>query len=307
MTTPAAPLRIRGLQCSYGAHRAVEHVDLDVDAGTVHAVLGPNGAGKSTTIACAVGLLRPDAGEIRVFGADPRLDRAESSALMGVMLQDGGLPMSAKPLAVLRHLAALYGDPLPVEPLAERLGIDRFASRTVRRLSGGQRQRVALAAAIIGRPRLVFLDEPTAGLDPQSRLAVDAVVAELREDGAGIVLTTHDMHDAARLADAVTIVDHGRVIAAGTPEEVIAGGDGARTLRIRTSAAPSDRLLLALADLGVLHADGRTITLSGDLGTAEVRRALDLLDDAGAEVVDLDLHGRSLGDVFLELTGRELR
>jgi ABC-2 type transport system ATP-binding protein len=162
----SSALTIRGLQYSYGAHRVVDGIDLTANTGAVLGVLGPNGAGKSTTISLAVGTRRPDAGTVEIFGHDPVREHVTTSQLAGVMLQDGGLPMSSKPLQVLRHLASLYRDPLPVDELAGPLGLHDFAGRTMRRLSGGQKQRVALAAALIGRPRLVFLDEPCAGLDP---------------------------------------------------------------------------------------------------------------------------------------------
>ncbi|HJG79536.1 MAG TPA: ABC transporter ATP-binding protein [Brevibacterium senegalense] len=304
------PLRIERLALSYGGSTAVEDVSLTAEAGRVHALLGPNGAGKSSTIACAAGLRDPRSGSIRIFGLDPRTDHTRTAELAGVMLQDGGLPMSARPLAVLRHLARLYRDPADVDALAERLGITGFASRSIRRLSGGQRQRVALAAALVGRPRLVFLDEPTAGLDPQARLAVDAVVEELREEGTAIVLTTHDMADAERLADCVTVIDHGRVIAHGTVASLTGTADGAapgRTATIVVEDGIAEEALIDLAEEGIVHVDGAVITVDCAPGVDALHRIAGVLAAHGTAVRSVGFRGKSLADVFLELTGRSLR
>ncbi len=211
-------LTIRGLRYAYGAHQVVDGIDLEASVGSVLGVLGPNGAGKSTTISLAVGTRRPDAGTVEIFGLDPYRRHEETSQLAGVMLQDGGPPMSAKPMAVPRHLASLYADPRPLSELAGVLGIPEFAGRSIRRLSGGQRQRVALAAALIGRPRIVFLDEPSAGLDPQAREVVHDVIRDLAASGVAVVLTTHDLAEAEPLADDIVVIDRGRIIARGAPE-----------------------------------------------------------------------------------------
>ncbi|WP_035281142.1 ABC transporter ATP-binding protein [Brevibacterium album] len=300
------PLSIESLSLAYGSRTVVDGVSLRVGPGEVRALLGPNGAGKSSTIACAVGLRRPAAGRIRIFGADPLTQHSVTAAHAGVMLQDGGLPMSARPLQILRHLARLYSAPADVGELAERLGIDQFAQRSVRRLSGGQRQRVALAAALIGRPRLVFLDEPTAGLDPQARIAVDEVIARLRGEGVAIVLTTHDMADAERLADTVTVIDHGRVIAEGSVDEVV-GTTAHRTVRMVAEAEPPEGFLIALAAEGVLHADRTVLTLDCGPDPDALHRVTGLLAEHRIALRSLEWRGRSLGDVFLELTGRALR
>src|SRR5664280_313278 len=165
-------VRLDEVQRYFGAVHAVDAMSWRAPAGAITAILGPNGAGKTTSIECAVGLQQPDGGTVRVLGADPWHSPPEHRARVGVMLQNGGLPNGAKPIRLLRHLAGLYSDPLPVEEIAGRLGITQFAGTTVRRLSGGQKQRLAMAAALIGRPELVFLDEPTAGLDPHGRLDV---------------------------------------------------------------------------------------------------------------------------------------
>ena len=211
---------VRDLVRQFGPRRAVDGMSWRAASGQVTAVLGPNGAGKTTTIECAEGLQRPDGGEVRVLGTDPWSSPAGHRARVGVMLQDGGLPGGTKPVRLLRHLASLYADPADVDGLVQRLGIDAFSGTTVRRLSGGQKQRVSLAAALVGRPEVVFLDEPTAGLDPHARLDVWDLVRETRDTGCAVVVTTHSFEEAERLADHVVIVDHGRAVAEGSVAEV---------------------------------------------------------------------------------------
>nr|WP_277628160.1 ABC transporter ATP-binding protein [Arsenicicoccus dermatophilus] len=208
---------------SFGSVRAVDDLTWSAEQGAITCVLGPNGAGKTTAMEILEGLQRPDEGAARVLGTDPWEASAEHRARVGVMLQDGGLPNGAKPVRLLHHLSALYAAPLPVDDLAARLGIDRFAGTTVRRLSGGQRQRVALAAALIGDPEVVFLDEPTAGLDPHARLDVYDLVRETRDRGVGVVVTTHSFEEADRLADHLVVISDGRVVGAGTPAQLCAG------------------------------------------------------------------------------------
>ena len=222
---PSDPcLQVRGLVKAYGATRAVDGLDLTADRGRITAVLGPNGAGKTTTIEICEGLRGADAGSVSVLGLDPARDGAALRPRVGVMLQDGGLPTGARALPLLRQVARFYATPHDVTVLAERLGISSYGERSVRRLSGGQRQRLALALALVGRPELVFLDEPSAGLDPQARLAVWELVREARDAGTSIVLTTHAMDEAERLADHVAILSCGRLMASGTPAELTTSG-----------------------------------------------------------------------------------
>jgi len=305
VTKPNHPLELDAVSVNFGSLRAVDNVSLTVERGTIHALLGPNGAGKSTTIAASVGLLKPTSGHARIFGYDPVKEHTHSSALAGVMLQDGGLPMASKPLNILKNLSRMYADPADYHELAERLGITAFADRTIRRMSGGQKQRVGMAAALIGKPQLVFLDEPTAGLDPQSRLAVFTIVEELREQGVAVVLTTHDMDDAAHLSDYVTIIDKGHVISHGTVGELT--GDGSSTLTIRARHLGQNLLDQFRAYGEVDLAKDGAVTITGDFTTQTVHAITGLLNDAGADITSLSLASRSLDDVFLDLTGRTLR
>ena len=305
MSSPA--LTIRGLQYSYGTHRVVDGIDLTAETGSVLGVLGPNGAGKSTTISLAVGTRSPDAGTVEIFGHDPVTDHATTSQLAGVMLQDGGLPMSSKPLQVLRHLSSLYENPLPVDELAEPLGLHDFAGRTMRRLSGGQKQRVALAAALIGRPRLVFLDEPCAGLDPQAREVVHSFIRELADRGVAVVLTTHDLAEAEELSDEVVVIDRGRIIAQGAPEDLRSASAGSRSLTIRLdSPVPAD-LSDRLAKLGPASAQGSLITIDCAPTSEQIAAACTAIAEAGLQITDIGMQRQSLSDVFFELTGRPLR
>ncbi len=214
-------MSLEGLDRRFGRTVACAGMSWSAPAAPVTAVLGPNGAGKTTAVECAVGLQRADGGRISVLGADPWAAGPEHRSRVGVMLQSAGLPTGTTPVRLLRHLARLYADPSPVDELAHRLGVDGFARTTVRRLSGGQRQRVALAAALVGRPDVVFLDEPTAGLDPHGRLDVYDLVDEVRARGTTVVVTTHSFEEAERLADHLVIVSDGRTVAEGRPAEVV--------------------------------------------------------------------------------------
>ena len=299
---------VDGLVKRYGSRTAVDRLSLTAASGAVTAVLGPNGAGKTTTVECCEGLRRPDAGQVRVLGLDPVRDAYRLRPQVGVMLQDGGLPTGQPARAVLDHMARMYAKPADTGALAERLGIGAFARTTVRRLSGGQRQRLALAVALVGRPRLVFLDEPGAGLDPAARRVVWDLVSELRADGVAVVLTTHQMDEAEALADRVVVVDHGRVVAEGTVGELVAAGDD-RTLELETST-PLDPAPLA-ADLGpafrVMTRSPTASTVAGAV-TADVVAAVTAhLASRGVLVSRLSVGRRTLEDVFLDLTGHELR
>ena len=235
MLSDSPALLVEQLRKRYGDRDVVDGLSLRAGRGELTAVLGPNGAGKTTTIECCEGLRRPDGGRIEVLGLDRSMPEAagELRRRVGVMLQEGGLPMAPRAGAVLRHVARLHDRPAAADPLLERLGLAKVARTRVRHLSGGQRQRLALACAIVGEPELVFLDEPTAGLDPQARLAVWELVRELRAEGTSIVLTTHLMTEAEELADHVVVVDRGTDVAAGSPAAL----RGAPYVRISTPPA----------------------------------------------------------------------
>jgi ABC-2 type transport system ATP-binding protein len=299
---------VNGLVKRYGGAAAVDGLTLAAERAKVTSLLGPNGAGKTTTIEICEGYRRPDGGTVRVLGLDPVRDARALRPRVGVMLQSGGLPQAVPAGEYLRVMASFYARPLDPAALLDRLGLAGSVRVPCRRLSGGQQQRLSLAAALIGRPELVFLDEPTAGLDPQARHATWELIAELRAAGVSVVLTTHFMEEAERLADGVVIVDHGRLVAEGTPAE-LTGTDG--QLRFRAEPGLStDSLLSALPD--------GTAVKESPAGhyVIEVQRRVDpqLLAavtgwcaDHGVLAKDLGVESRTLEDVFLELTGRELR
>ncbi|GEA81087.1 ABC transporter ATP-binding protein [Cellulomonas uda] len=313
---PASPVaeqavEISGLVKRYGDRAVVDGLDLVARPGAVTAVLGPNGAGKTTTIECCEGLRRPDAGTVRVLGLDPVDDARELRPRVGVMLQDGGLPTGVPAAQMLEHVARMYADPRPLDELTERLGLGSFARTTVRRLSGGQRQRLALATAVVGRPQVAFLDEPSAGMDPQSRHAVWQLVRELRDEGVAVVLTTHLMDEAEDLADHVVVVDHGKVIAQGSVRDLVSSGDD-RTLRL--DATPG---LDVVALTAALTADGPGVTTTetspgsyavvGPVGPTTVAALTRWLAEQDVLATRLTVGRRTLEDVFLDLTGRTLR
>ncbi len=300
-------LSITNLHKSFGGREVVKGLSLSARLGHVTAVLGPNGAGKTTTIECCEGLRTPDSGDIRIFGLDPARDGARLRSRVGVMLQDGGLPTSVRALDMLKHVSRMYASPWDVSDLVERLGIDSFASTTVRRLSGGQRQRLALAAALVGRPSLLFLDEPSAGMDPQSRHAVWELVRQLRDEGAAILLTTHLMDEAQALSDQVYIVDRGEVIAQGAPHELGATLDDQLTFH-------TDRTLGMDQLDSLVESPGQVTRLaSGAYRVTGLPIPAAIAQVAGAcarhdiTITSLTSGVQNLEDVFLDLTGRSLR
>ncbi|MGE3619047.1 MAG: ABC transporter ATP-binding protein [Acidimicrobiia bacterium] len=223
-------VEVEGLVVRYGEVIAVDGLSFTAEPGRVTALVGPNGAGKTSTVEVLEGYRAPAAGRVAVVGLDPRRDHAALTERIGVMLQSGGVHTGIRPLEALRHAAALYRDPLdPVELLA-RVGLAGRERRTWRQLSGGEQRRLALALALVGRPEVAFLDEPTAGVDPHGRREVREVVAELRERGTAVVLTSHEVDEVERVADHVVVVHRGRVRAAGTPDELVrrAGVDQVR-------------------------------------------------------------------------------
>lgn len=308
MSTPA--VEVLGLVKRYAGHVAVDGVDLLARRGAVTALLGPNGAGKTTTVECCTGLRRHDAGELRVLGLDPHRDRRALAPRVGVMLQDGGLPAAVPAGRVLAHVAAMHARPRPQAELDAALGLSAFARTPVRRLSGGQRQRLALAVAVVGRPELVFLDEPSAGLDPQARLAVWDLVRGLRDAGAAVVLTTHQMADAEALADEVVVVDGGRVVGSGTLAQLVGP---ARSVRVTLAEVPAAGLAVVAADLAAALCGPRVVTREPDVlevatePDAAVLHAVTGWAAAAGRLVSVAPAARTLEDAFLDLTGRSLR
>jgi ABC-2 type transport system ATP-binding protein len=266
---------------TYGAKTAVDGLSLTVEQGSSTAVLGPNGAGKTTTLETCEGYRRPQSGEVRVLGLDPVRDHRALMPRIGVMLQGQGAWSGVKAIEMLRHVSRLHANPVPLDYLIDRLALEECGKTPYRRLSGGQQQRLGLAMALVGRPELVFVDEPTAGMDPAARRTTWELLRELRDSGVTVVLTTHYLEEAEQLADQVHIIDRGRLIASGSPEELTRGSSATVRLVI-------DRDLTAAEE-------------------ADLRRHVSDWSAANAIGIQSVTFGqRSLEDVFLELTGRGL-
>ncbi len=301
-----AALEVTGLVKRYAGRAVVDGLSLEVRPGTVLALLGPNGAGKTTTIEVCEGFRTADEGTVRVLGQDPRDPTLRPR--VGVMPQAGGAYPGLRCGEMLRLVAAYSTDPLDPALLLERLGLVEVERTAYRRLSGGQQQRLSLALAVVGRPELVFLDEPTAGLDPQARHATWELVEALRADGVSVVLTTHLMDEAERLADDVVIVDAGRVVAAGTVAELTRGG-AVGQLRFRaTPGLDLDQLLNALPEhCAAKESPAGQYLVEGTIDPQVLAAVTAWSAGQGAMASDLRVETRTLEDVFLDLTGRDLR
>jgi ABC-2 type transport system ATP-binding protein len=305
-STPA--VEISGMVKRYGPVTAVDGLTLTAGAGQVTAVLGPNGAGKTTTIEVCEGYRRIDSGTVRILGLDP-MRAAALRPRVGVMLQSGGIPPAVPALEYLKTLSRFHVKPHEPAWLLDIVGLSDLAKTPYKRLSGGQQQRLSLAAAVIGRPELVFLDEPTAGLDPQARHATWDLVSALRHDGVGVVLTTHFMDEAERLADHVVIIDHGRAVAAGSPAQ-LTGSAG--QLRFRAEPGLDTDSLLAALPPGSAAKESPSGHYLIEVDDGVIQPALlaavtAWCADRSVLPSSLRIESRTLEDVFLELTGRELR
>jgi len=307
--TPAA-LVCRGLLKRYGSVVAVNGLDLEVRAGECFGLLGPNGAGKTTTVEICEGLLEPDAGEVRVLGQRWGEDALALRARLGVQLQETKFPEKLR----VREVIALFRSFYPRGPsVAEALALVQLQEKQdayVKTLSGGQKQRLSLACALVGDPELLFLDEPTTGLDPQSRLQSWSIVEALKSRGRTVLLTTHYMEEAARLCERVAIVDHGKLIALGTPSELVASLGAEHVIEFgleeRGGRVAAEALRALPSVERVAQEDGRW-----RLTVREVHRTvpalLKTLAEQGAVVSQLATHHATLEDVFVALTGRTLR
>jgi len=301
-------VEISGLVKNYGRTKAVAGLSMRAERGQITAVLGPNGAGKTTTVEICEGYRRADAGTVRALGLDPQRDARALRPRVGVMLQSGGIPTTARAADYLKVMASFYASPLRPAMLLDQLGLTESARTPFRRLSGGQQQRLSLAAAIIGRPELVFLDEPTAGLDPQARHATWDLISSLRSSGATIILTTHYLEEAERLADWVVIVDHGALVAEGTPAE-LTGTQG--QLRFAAEPALDTSGLLSALPPGAMAKESPSGQYLIELPTGIDPQVLATVTawcaEQGVLARNLRIDSRTLEDVFLEITGREMR
>ncbi len=292
---------------SYGSNRVVNRLHFTVRRGEIFALLGPNGAGKTTTVETLEGYRKADAGTIRVLGLDPIGQARDLKPRIGVMLQQDGLYQVLTAREVLQLFAGYYRYPQNIDALIERVGLSSAAKTRCRRLSGGQKRRLALAVALVGNPELVFMDEPTAGMDPQARLTTWEIVRDLQQQGVTILLTTHLMDEAERLADRVAIIDHGQLIALDTPAN-LTGTQNANVVRF---VAPAGLDCTQLSTLPSAHKAEEVRPGSYFIETDAVPTLLveltSWLRDSHITLSELRVGHGSLEDLFLRLTGSEVR
>jgi len=300
-------LSVRDLTKQYGTVRAVDGISFDITEATVFTLLGPNGAGKTTTLEILEGIRRPDDGELTVFGRTVRhVDRTMKED-MGVLLQEGGFEPYLRVREVLQLFASFFRRSRPIDEVLSDVALTEKASALVRTLSGGQKQRLAIGAALINNPRLIFLDEPTTGLDPQARRNIWSIAEHLRSSGRTIILTTHYMEEADALSDVVAVMDHGTIIAQGTPRELCAKLG-------QTTIIEFDGHEITFSDLASLDARCRELRREGDAIVVEtedflatMERLLAWSSDRSDPLRNVTVRQPNLEDVFLTLTGRRLR
>ena len=282
-------------------------VSFEVREGEILGLLGPNGAGKTTTVECVIGLRDPDGGSIEICGLDARRRPREVKQKIGAALQTTALQDKITPREALELFGSFYERRAEPAELLERFTLVDKADAAFETLSGGQRQRLALALAFVNRPEIVFLDEPTAGLDPQSRRELHGQIARTRSEGHTILMTTHDLDEAQQLCDRVAIIDHGRIVAAGTPRDLMARSRSAQSISLVTTPPLDRHRLSSIAGVGEIRDGGgrmRFTTTDANQTLAELAK---LLREEGIEVTELHVEKATLEDVFLELTGTQLR
>lgn len=294
-------IEVSDLTVSYGSRRAVDHLTFSAEAGQVLALLGPNGAGKSTTVETIEGYRRPDSGTVRVLGLDPVADHKTLVPLMGVMLQAGGVYAGVRPLEMLELYSSFYHDPADPSALLDRMGLSHLRRSTWRQMSGGEQQRLSLALALVGQPQVLFLDEPTNGVDVQGRQLIRRLVRELAHDGVCVVLTTHDLDEAEKVADRVVIIDRGQLVVSGTPAELMATGS---SREIRFGAVPG----IDTAALGKVMMAAVEETAPGEYlvdvepSPGNIALLTNWLAERDLPIADLRAGRQRLEDVFLRMT-----
>ncbi|MEA2562937.1 MAG: type transport system ATP-binding protein [Acidobacteriota bacterium] len=310
MATPSptsAAVRCRGLVKRFDDVVAVAGLDLEIARGECFGLLGPNGAGKTTTIEILEGLTEPDEGEVEVLGTTWQGDGRRLREKLGVSLQETQLNEKLTVAETLRLFRSFYREGRDPEQVMAALALDEKRDARVGKLSGGQKQRLAVACALVGDPELLFLDEPTTGLDPQSRLQLWQQVTAFREKGGTVLLTTHYMDEAERLCDRIAIVDHGKVIALGTPAELIRSLQAADVVELLSEPMLSEEELRRLPGVSDVHRRGPNWALAVHSVTESVPPLLAAVEKAGARLTHLSTHRATLEDLFVSLTGRELR
>lgn len=302
-------LSVRALRKTYGSVVAVDGLDLDIRSGECFGLLGPNGAGKTTTIEICEGLLRPDSGDVVLLGHSWETDRAALRERLGVQLQETQFAEKLTVLETVRLFRSFYSAGHPPDEVVSLVQLDDKKNARVNTLSGGQKQRLSIACALVGDPDLLFLDEPTTGLDPQSRRQLWDIVDRFRRGGGTTLITTHYMDEAERLCDRVGIVDHGKVIALGTPRELIQslGAEQVVEFALRNGAEPNVDALGALRGVKAVRGAGGSWTLEVVAAHEALPALLAYLDHSSLGLTELRTHSPTLDDVFVSLTGRTLR
>ena len=302
-------ISVRGLHKSYGDFEAVRGVDLDVHEGEVYGLLGPNGAGKTTTLEILEGLRPRSSGTVSVLGFDPGSEAKRIKDRIGVCLQHTNLPDKMKVCEALELFAAFYTRNADRDKLLERLQLSDKKDAQYKTLSGGQKQRVALALALVNEPALLFLDEPTTGLDPQVRHEIHGVIQELKEDRRSILITTHYIEEAERLCDRVAIIDAGKIIESGTPREIQQRVLGHTAVEISTDQAlPLETLPERLrAEKYSMRDEGRTLSMQSESPAALIVELVRWTGECNLTLLDIHMKRPTLEDVFIELTGKRLR
>ncbi len=300
---------VRGLRKSYGGFEAVKGIDFFVRAGEVFGLLGPNGAGKTTTVEILEGLRARTAGEVRVLGFDPDAQRNQLKDRIGVALQSTNLPDRITVGEALYLFSSFYSRSVDAPALLERLQLTEKRNAYYSRLSGGQKQRLALAMALINDPQMLFLDEPSAGLDPQARLEIHTLISGFRAENRTVLLTTHYIEEAERVCDRIAIIDEGRIVAVGTPEEIRARtlGHAVITVVCDEPAGNGPPLLPPDAHKITLSPDARTLTVISSHPARSLVELVKWIDQQGIGLSDVHIKRPSLEDVFIELTGKMLR
>jgi ABC-2 type transport system ATP-binding protein len=309
MPAPTPALAVRGLRKAYADVVAVEALDLEVRAGECFGLLGPNGAGKTTTIEICEGLLAPDAGVVEVFGMQWARDGDALRSRLGIQLQETQLSEKLTVEETVRLFRSFYPAGRTVDEVIGLVQLDEKRKARVGTLSGGQKQRLAVACALVGDPDLLFLDEPTTGLDPQSRRQLWDIIDAFRNEGGTTVLTTHYMDEAERLCDRVAIVDHGRVISLGTPRELIASLGAGHVVEFGVDGSQDldERTLLSLAGVKSARRSGGRWALQVGAAHETIPLLLAELTERALPLTELSTHSPTLEDVFVTLTGRSLR
>jgi ABC-2 type transport system ATP-binding protein len=300
-------VRCQGLVKRYADVTAVDGLDLEVRRGECFGLLGPNGAGKTTTIEILEGLTEPDAGEVEILGTSWARDGNALRERLGISLQETQLTEKLTVGETVRLFRSFYREGRDPEAVLSQLALDEKRNSRVGKLSGGQKQRLAVACALVGDPEVLFLDEPTTGLDPQSRLQLWQIVMEFRAHGGTVLLTTHYMDEAERLCDRVAIVDRGKVIALGTPPELISSLHAANVIEFASEPEIEEPVLRSLPGVTEPHRRGPNWSLPVGSLAETVPALLDKIESSGAKLVNLSTHRATLEDLFVALTGRALR